>query len=59
MLTRALEGLNGVEDATVSFRGREARVRFDPKVVTVERLIEVVNRFGFRASLKRVEGSGS
>jgi len=37
----------------VSFRDKEARVIFDPSHVTVEQMIEAVNRAGFRASLKR------
>jgi copper chaperone CopZ len=47
---RALERLEGVKDARVSFEKQEARVRFDPARVTV-------NRLGFRASLKQVEDS--
>ena len=34
----------------VSFRDREARVTFDPAQVTVDQLIEAVNRAGFRAA---------
>ena len=48
---RALEGLEGVSRADVSFRGKRARVTFDPAKVSVEQLIEAVNRIGFRASL--------
>jgi copper chaperone CopZ len=40
----------------VSFSAEEARVRFDPGLVTVDELIAAVNQAGFRASLKRVEG---
>jgi copper chaperone CopZ len=39
----------------VSFRDRQARVTFDPSQVNVEQLIDVVNRLGFRASLKVAE----
>lgn len=53
MVKRALEGLKGVHRADVSFRDKEARVAFEPTQVTVEQLIEAVNRSGFRASLKR------
>ena len=49
---KALEGLKGVRRAEVSFRKKEARVTFDPAQVTVEQLIEAVNRAGFRAALK-------
>jgi len=41
-----------VRRAEVSFRKKEARVTFDPAQVTVEQLIEAVNRAGFRAALK-------
>jgi copper chaperone CopZ len=58
VVKRALEGLKGVSQADVSFRTKEARVSFDPALVTVDQLIEAVNRAGFRASLKRAEGSG-
>ncbi len=53
MVKRALEGLKGVRRADVSFRDKEARVTFEPTQVTVNQLIEAVNRSGFRASLKR------
>lgn len=53
MVKRALEGLEGVQRADVSFRDKEARVTFEPTRVTVDRLIETVNGSGFRASLKR------
>lgn len=53
MVKRALEGLGGVQRADVSFRDKEARVTFDPAQVSVNQLIEAVNRSGFRASLKR------
>jgi copper chaperone CopZ len=42
-----------VQRADVSFRDKEARVTFEPAQVSVEQLIEVVKKAGFRASLKR------
>lgn len=39
--------------ADVSFRDREARVAYDPALVTVEQMLAAVNEAGFRASLKR------
>ena len=39
--------------ADVSFRDMEARVVYDPGLVTVEQMIAAVDRAGFRASLKR------
>lgn len=50
---RALEGLTGVQRAEVSFRDKEARVTFESTVVSVNQLIEAVNRGGFRAAMKR------
>jgi len=40
----------------VSFREKQAVVTFDPARVTVEQLIEAVNRIGFKASLKAPAG---
>ncbi len=55
MVKRALEGLKGVDRADVSFRDRQAHVTFNPDQVTVDQLIDAVNRLGFRASLKAAE----
>jgi copper chaperone CopZ len=52
VVKRALEGLKGVQRADVSFRDKEARVTFEPAEVTVDQLIDAVNRSGFRASPK-------
>jgi len=49
---RALEGLPGVHRADVSFRDKEARVTFDPARVTIDQLIQVVDKLGFHASVK-------
>jgi copper chaperone CopZ len=46
-----------VQSATVSFRDKEAHVAFDPDEVTVQQLIDAVNRPGFRASVKRLPPS--
>jgi copper chaperone CopZ len=51
VVRRALEGLDGVEKAQVSFSQREAHVKYDPKKVTVEAMIEAVRNAGFQASL--------
>jgi len=39
----------------VSFRDKQARVTFDPSRVSVEQLIDAVDRLGFHASLKAAE----
>ena len=41
--------------ADVRFRDKQARVTFDPEQVSVEQMIDAVNRVGFRASLKAAE----
>ncbi len=44
-----------MQRAEVSFRDKQARVTFDPSQVSVEQLIDAVNRLGFRAALKVAE----
>ncbi|RMF88739.1 MAG: heavy-metal-associated domain-containing protein [Nitrospinota bacterium] len=51
MVRRALEGLDGVKKAKVSFTRGEARVTYDPKKVSVEQMIAAVQRAGFGASM--------
>jgi copper chaperone CopZ len=41
----------------VSFQAKEAVVAFDPTQVSVEKMVEAVNRLGFRASIKRAKGA--
>lgn len=50
MVKRALEGLDGVENAGVSLGGGEARVKYDPQKVTVEAMIEAARKAGFQAT---------
>jgi hypothetical protein len=45
-------GLVIVSRADVSFGEKEARVMCDPGQVSVEQLIDAMNRIGFRAALK-------
>ena len=52
MVKRALEGLPGVSRADVSFPRKEAVVTFEPSQVSVEKMIEAVQRVGYRATLK-------
>jgi copper chaperone CopZ len=54
VVKRALEGLKGVSRAEVSFRDKEARVRFDPALVSVEQLIEAVKKAGFQPSFRHL-----
>ena len=55
VVKRALEGLKGVQRTEVSFREKQATVTFDQGQVSVEQLIDAVNRLGFHASLKATE----
>ena len=41
----------------VSFQAKEAIVAFDPTQVSIDKMVEAVNRLGFHASLKRGEGA--
>ena len=57
MVKKALEGLKGVSRADVSFRAKEAVIAFDPEQVTIEQMVDAVNRAGFQASVKRTQRS--
>jgi len=50
---RALEGLNGVKKAEVSFKKKEAIVYFDEGKASIEEMVLAVSRVGFRAVKKR------
>ena len=45
----ALEGLNGVKKAAVSFEKQEAVVYFEEGKATVKEMIQAVSKAGFRA----------
>jgi mercuric ion binding protein len=49
---RALEGLNGVKKAEVSFRKKEAIVFFEEGKATVDEMVRAVGKVGFRATEK-------
>lgn len=51
IVKRALEGLDGVKKAEVSFEQGEAQVTFDPEKVTIPQMIEAVQKTGFGARL--------
>ncbi len=50
---RALEGLNGVKKAEVSFSKKEALVYFEEGKATVDEMVRAVEKVGFRATEKR------
>jgi len=49
---RALEGLNGVKKAEVSFRKKEAIVYFEEGKASIEEMVRAVGKVGFRATEK-------
>jgi len=50
---RALEGLEGVKKAEVSFSKKEAIVYFEEGKATVDEMVRAVSKVGFRALEKR------
>jgi len=52
---KALEGLNGVKRADVSFNKEEAVVSFDEEKTKVKEMIQAVGNAGFRAIEKRAQ----
>lgn len=49
---RVLEREPGVREATVAFATGEARVRYDEKTITTDRLRRVIGRAGYAAALR-------
>ena len=49
-VTRALQGLNGVQSAQVSLADKQAVVTYDPARVQVVRMVEAVAEEGYQAS---------
>jgi Cu+-exporting ATPase len=44
-----LERLDGVHNAEVSFQAKQALVTYEPEKVTVQQMVEAVERSGFGA----------
>ena len=59
MVKKALEGLDGIKEATVSFKEKRADVLYDPREVTVEDMVKAISRVGFRAKLMGGGDGGS
>jgi copper chaperone CopZ len=51
----ALEGLDGVKKADVSFNKEEAVVYFEEGKTNVKKMIQAVGKVGFRATEKRFQ----
>ncbi len=59
MVKKALVGLEGVNEATVSFKEKRADVLYDPERVTVEDMITTISKVGFKAKLMEGADGGS
>ncbi len=46
---KAVRSLAGVGDVEVSLATRNARVRFDPRRITLDRIVAAIDRLGYRA----------
>jgi copper chaperone CopZ len=51
VVKKALEGLEGVKEATVSFKEKRADVLYDPAEVTIKDMLSAINSIGFRAKI--------
>ncbi len=49
IIRKALEGLEGVEKASISFSKKRGEVFFDPAKVSEKNIVNKVNELGFRA----------
>jgi copper chaperone CopZ len=49
VVKRALAGLPGIKQAKVSLAEGKAWVAYDPSQVTVQRMVQAIDRVGFRA----------
>ena len=51
IIKKALEGLEGVEKAKVSFKTKRGEVFFDPDKVSETGIVNKVNQVGFKAKV--------
>lgn len=49
VIRKALEGLEGVEKASVSFKEKRGEVFYDPDKVSEKEIVGKVNQIGFKA----------
>jgi len=59
VVKKALEGLEGIKRATVSFSEKRADVLYDPVKVTVEDMMSAITRIGFTPKLIGERDGGS
>lgn len=51
IIRKALEGLEGVEKASINFRRKRGDVLYDPDKVTQKEIVDKVNQIGFKAKV--------
>jgi copper chaperone CopZ len=51
VVKKALEGLEGVEKASISYSKKKGEVFFDPDKVTEKEIVNKVNEVGFKAKV--------
>jgi copper chaperone CopZ len=51
IIKKALEGLKGVEKASISYSKKEGEVFFDPDKVTEKEIVNKVKEVGFKAKV--------
>ncbi len=49
-VTRALQGLDGVQSAQVSLADKEAQVTYDPAKVQAAQMVDAIEEEGYQAS---------
>lgn len=52
-ITAMLNRTPGVVSAEVSFERKEANVEFDPGVTSTEKIVEAINKMGYKAGAKQ------
>ena len=57
-ITAMLKRTEGVLEVSTSFEDRESKVRFDPAVTSPAKLIEAIEKLGYKASVKPEGGPG-
>lgn len=51
VIKKALEGLDGVEKVSISFKRKRGEVFFDPDKVSETEIVNKVNQIGFKAKV--------
>ncbi len=51
VIKKALEGLDGVEKVSISFKRKRGDVFFDPDKVSETEIVNKVNQIGFKAKV--------